>query len=345
MPPIIDSISQRPIGEDILAGVWRMYQRRTDRIPLDPATSSTHLCGYYVTMDRHVPVMEHQAAGFRDLIARTLQRESFHGTPMQTLFDDTFPPYPTDRSLAAIRAHVSATGLEPDFVVVEASINPHEVAQRLRAEDALTDTQREAWLLKEYEASLARIAYPTFEHFEEAVERELRELRQAQRPQGNRLNAERPAAPLAVHEHLPRLRRAPDRQLPTLTSVVTQMREVLAGQEVLSRLQTDDLPDLGWSKRESTSAWAYWSVKTSGKSAGKPVIRVNSMLRAPRTQVPDEVLSYLVFHEMLHDLLPGQGHDAEFRRMEGMWPDSAALDLTLDTLHEQFAMPRPAASR
>ena len=195
LPPIIDSISQEPIGEDILAGVWRMFQRRTERIPLDPATFRTRLCGYYVTVDRHIPVLEHQVAGYRDLITRALQGEGFHGTPLQSLFEDTFPPYPTDRSLAAIRAHTAATGLEPDFVVIEASMNPHETAERLRVEGALTDQQREAWLLKAYETSLARIAYPTFGHFEEAVERELRELRQAQRPQGNRLNAERPAAP------------------------------------------------------------------------------------------------------------------------------------------------------
>ncbi|NQW73576.1 MAG: DEAD/DEAH box helicase family protein [Actinobacteria bacterium] len=344
LPPIVDLTSGQPIGEDILAGVWRMYQRRTDRIPLDPTTSDTHLCGYYVTMDRHVPVMDHQAAGFRDLIARSLREEGFHGTPLQSLFDDTFPPYPTDRSLAAIRAHVSGTGLEPDFVVIEASINPCEVALGLRAEDALTDKQREAWLMKEYEASLARIAYPTFEHFEEAVERDLRELRQVERPLGHRLNAERPAAPMAPQEHLPRLRRAPDRALPELASVVNQMRKVLAGEEVLSRLLDADLPDLAWSKRESNSAWAYWSMKTSGKSAGRPVIRVNSILGAPRTQVSDEVLSYLIFHEMLHDLLPGQGHDAEFRRLEAIWPESPRLDLTLDTLHEQFDMPRPAAA-
>lgn len=345
LPPIIDSIGQEPIGEDILAGVWRMYQRRTDRIPLDPATSETRLCGYYVTMDRHVPVMEHQSAGFRDLIARAMKGESFHGRPLQSLFDDTFPPYPTARSLAAIRAHVSATGLEPDFVVVEASINPHEVALRLRAESALTDEQREIWLIKEYETSLARIAYPTFQHFEEAVERELRELRQAQRPQGNRLNAERPAAPSRPRQHLPRLRRSNERTLPSLASVVAQMRDVLAGEEVLSRLQEADLPTLSWSTRVSNSAWAYWSMRTSGKAAGRPVIRVNVLLRAPRTQVPDEVLSYLIFHEMLHDLLPGQGHDAEFRRLEAMWPESAALDLTLDTLHEQFDMLGSAASR
>jgi superfamily II DNA or RNA helicase len=344
LPPIIDWIGHDPIGEDILAGVWRMYQRRTDRIPLDPATSNTNLCGYYVTMDRNVPVMEHQADGFRDLIARSLKGETFHGTPLQSLFDDTFPPYPTDRSLAAIRAHISATGLEPDFVAIQASINPHEVAQRLRAEEALTDEQREAWLLMEYETSLARIAYPTFEHFEEAVERELRELRQAQRPQGSRLNAERPAAPLTTHEHLPLLLCSPDRALPTLASVVAQMRDVLAGEEVLNRLQDADLPTLSWSKRVSKGAWAYWSMRTSGKAAGKPVIRVNVILRAPRTQVSDDVLSYLIFHEMLHDLLPGQGHDAEFRRLEAMWPNSAALDLTLDTLHEQFDMLASARS-
>lgn len=341
LPPIIDLGTGTQIPEHVLAQIQRMYQQRTDRIPLDPATSRTRLCGYYATMDRPVPVMEHQFAGYEELIALSLADESLQGIPAQRLFDDVYPPYPTHRSLTAIRNHISATGLAPDFIEIEASIDPRDVARRLRHERAMTDKQREQWLLDEYDRSLARIAYPSFEHFEEAVDRELREFRRGGRGEGNKANPENPAPPPRGTEHLPRLRRAQDRSLPTLNSVIARMREVLAGEPILARLIDDDLPDLMWTRREIRQAWAYWSLKSSGRAAGRPVIRVNLLLQAPRTQVSDELLEYLIYHEMLHDLLPGQGHNAEFRRLEALWPDSMAHDLTFDTLHEQFNMERP----
>jgi hypothetical protein len=43
---------------------------------------------------------------------------------------------------------------------------------------------------------------------------------------------------------------------------------------------------------------------------------------------------------MLHNILPGRGHDAEFRRLEAMWPNADQLDFELDTLHEQFDIDR-----
>jgi hypothetical protein len=82
--------------------------------------------------------------------------------------------------------------------------------------------------------------------------------------------------------------------------------------------------------------WAYWSVRLQGRGRGKPVIRVSSVLQAPRTQVSDELLEYLLWHELLHHVLPGRGHDAEFRRLESEWPDFARLDHELDTLQERF---------
>jgi predicted metal-dependent hydrolase len=53
--------------------------------------------------------------------------------------------------------------------------------------------------------------------------------------------------------------------------------------------------------------------------------------------VPDALLEYLLYHELLHHLLPGEGHDAEFNELEARWPDRDALDLCLATFHEHWA--------
>lgn len=67
------------------------------------------------------------------------------------------------------------------------------------------------------------------------------------------------------------------------------------------------------------------------------------MLGASLVQIPDEVLEYLFWHEVVHHLLLlGQGHDAEFRRLEAVWPDSERHDLFLGTLHEGYDLRRGA---
>jgi predicted metal-dependent hydrolase len=74
----------------------------------------------------------------------------------------------------------------------------------------------------------------------------------------------------------------------------------------------------------------------AGSTRGRPEIRINKQLQAPTTQIADELLEYLLWHELCHHVLPGRGHDAEFRRLESLWPDFARLDHELDTLHERF---------
>ena len=126
------------------------------------------------------------------------------------------------------------------------------------------------------------------------------------------------------------------RELPSKSAVLHVIRETLVLQPVLARLDTTDVPQFLWTDHPIKNAWAYWSLPTTGKSKGKPIIRVNRALQAPATQVSDDVLMYLLYHEMLHHLLPGQGHDAEFRRLEALWPNADELDRRLDTLHEEF---------
>jgi superfamily II DNA or RNA helicase len=339
LPRILDDVEGTPIGEDILAHVRRMYLRRVDRLPLDPATSATKLAGYYATHELRVPVMGHQQDGYEELLRRALRGDGFQGAPALSLFDDVHPPYPTRRALEAVLEYARTYGEAPAFVRLEASISPRSVAETLRTSHAQTDKEREVWLRDRYETSLARLAYASFDHFEEAVERELRELRRDGANGVRRLNAEQATTSGADKSSKPVLRRSPSRQLPRLRDVVSDMRKALVGEPVLKRIPgTQDLPTIDWTRRPVKDAWAYWSLKTTGRAAGKPVIRLNRALQAPASQISDSVLEYLVYHEMLHDLLPSQGHDAEFRRLESLWPGADQLDLEIDTLSENYAI-------
>jgi predicted metal-dependent hydrolase len=52
--------------------------------------------------------------------------------------------------------------------------------------------------------------------------------------------------------------------------------------------------------------------------------------------VPDELLEYVLWHEICHHLRSANGHDPESRRLEHLWPNAVGLDHELDTLAEPF---------
>jgi predicted metal-dependent hydrolase len=84
------------------------------------------------------------------------------------------------------------------------------------------------------------------------------------------------------------------------------------------------------------TTWGHWSIKLSGKAAGRQIIRINTLLQSTPAAVPDEPIQYVIYHELLHHLLPAQGHDAEFRMLEARWPNAVELDLWFDTIHERW---------
>lgn len=139
---------------------------------------------------------------------------------------------------------------------------------------------------------------------------------------------------------LPRLKRREDRLLePLVAGTVRAGRELLddAGEVAyLELLRREHLPPVRWSGSRMRSAWGYWTVALVGPRKGRPEIRINKTLQAPRTQISDELLRSLIWHELCHHLTPGGGHDAEFRRLEALWPGGSVLDHELDTPHERF---------
>jgi hypothetical protein len=335
LPPILDESGTKSIGADVLAQIRRMYSDRTRVLPIDPAATGIRLVGYYQLDKANIPVMEHQRDDFDELICRARRGESFQGTPALRLFQDDPPPYPTARAVNMVIEYVRTYEASPRFHEICAVVSPREIAEELRDLPAKTDRDKELWLVDRHESSLARLVYATFEHFEEAVERELRELRQAARSGTNPSSPECLASQSSGRTRKP-LARRPARGLPRRKLLLDAMRETLASEPVLSRLDSNDIPDTKWTDHPLKGSWAYWSLPVTGKSKGQPVIRINRALQAPTTQVSDDMLMYLLYHEMLHHLLPGQGHDAEFRRLEALWPNADELDRKFDTLHERF---------
>lgn len=334
LPPVLDEASGNVIAQDVVAELVRMYNLRTNAIALDAFTSSAALVGYYKLDDINIPVLAHQQDAYDAVLRRVLAADEPRRRP-GALFEDIHPPYPTRSQLRAFTDYVGVMEQAPPFVAIRASVDPLAVARRLRSAGAMTEQDRTTWLNDEFEKGLGRVRFPSFDHFAEAVQHELDDLRRADGAGSARLDAERMPAP---GPHLPHLE-VVERALPTAANIVKSIRTNLAGEPVIDDLRDDGVPAIAWTGKPSRSTFAHWSYKTSGKGAGKRSIKVNLALSISDEHLADETLEYLVYHEMLHDLLPGQGHDAEFRRLEALWPDSAEHDCRLDTLHEKFVLP------
>ena len=174
----------------------------------------------------------------------------------------------------------------------------------------MTEQAKVQWLRQRYESSLARSAFFSFQAFYEAVQQEVLSISGVT---GNLADPESPDLPLDQPEHaaesLPALRRS-NRDLKPLLNEVVQRGRVLLEPETdnyVELLHRDYLPRIDWTRRPVRSTLAYWTTRLSGRARGQVEIRVNKWLQAPKTQISDELLEYLIWHELLPPPPPGAG--------------------------------------
>lgn len=297
--------------------------------PPEPLIRGARIVGYYDLGGFPAAVFEHQRPGYDALLADALGRDELRGTSLLSYFDDSPPPYPSLRALKELVALAREYGEAPSLEPCHADIGPERAAREILDAGPLTEAERFELIHQEYQKSLNRVAFANVEAFEEAVAQQLRELRRTTR----RLDAEAPPGVGIEPSSLPRLPRI-ERDLDAIRWLAVETARDVLPPALAQRLSA--LPEVMWTKRCVSSTWGHWSLRMAGKGRGKAMIRINRVLRTRPKHVPDEMLAYLVFHEILHHLLPGQGHDAEFREMEARWPDADRWDREFDTLHERW---------
>lgn len=333
LPPVVDDAGAT-IEADVLASIRRAIDalgKENGGTPIDPLLIPSRLIGYYRVEDEIVPVFEHQKFGYDALVELALAPEGMRGTPALSLFDDSHPPYPGLRAIQTLIAYVREFEEPPPFFDLDSQLGPELVARKVLDARAITDEKREKIIRECFDGSANRVVYPSFERFEEAVEQRIRQLRRIRSGEAPRFEPESQLQDGDGRRKLPRF----DRDLESI-----RQRALEGAREILPRhlraLLEQFAPPVEWTKRAARSTWGHWSLQLQGRRRGQQVIRVNRLLRTTPKAVSDELIAYLIYHELLHSLLPGQGHDAEFRELEALWVGSAELDAEFETMHERW---------
>jgi superfamily II DNA or RNA helicase len=274
--------------------------------------------GFYEALDeRKIPVFDHQY----DLLATYLAEFSDgNGTLAFEWPEDSPPPAVAPEHLLELTRYVEDRGCSPAFVPFAKNVAPIEVAQSLNDGTLRSRKQELDLIAAAYNDPFAAAVFPTVGHFEEAVSRAQRELERRKR---------RPEAPLPLNGRARKpLPRDPERTLTTALELVMERAE----DSLLPATRRHRLVEpasVRWSNNVVSSYLAMWRL---GSSPSEHHITVNVLLQTHESIVSDELLGFLIWHEVVHSVTPGQGHDAEFEELEMRWPNAVELNADLDAL-------------
>lgn len=273
--------------------------------------------GYYVALDEiKVPVFDHQHAAVSAYLEARLSDRS-----VELVWAEDAPrPAVAPALLEALSKYVEVHGRTPDFEPLARSVAPITVAQLLNDGTARTRDQVLEVIAEAYDDALARAIYPTVERFHERVEHWQRVLKHGRRPE----------QPLPATPRRPPLPRKPRRTLDRPWGLVLERMETLLPTARRSRFVE---PELRWSDEVVGSYLAQWQRITPDHHR----VTINALLRSDEEHVPDELLAYLLWHEVIHLVTAGQGHDAEFYELEQRWPNTVELDADLDALADNWS--------
>lgn len=305
---------------------WEKARRpgRADQEPplpgLEVILEERQIVGFYETLDdTKIPVFDNQEPALtRHLEAFAAGAPGSFGWPAEAP-----PPAVADEHLAELEHYVQARGVVPPFHPLALTVAPIQVAETLNDGRARSRADVRALIAAAYSDPLASAVFPSLLHFEEAVYRWQRELERRR---------VRPEAPLprraGSRKPLPR---APGRSLDAAIALALDRGERLLPATRRERLIR---PQIEWSARVSSSYLALWRL------APEPPIHritVNVLLQTDESLVSDDQLGFLIWHELVHSVTPGQGHDAEFYELETRWPNAVEIDADLDELFRSWS--------
>jgi superfamily II DNA or RNA helicase len=309
LPAVSEDVLQPPVstggGEDPFEIHMALIEER-------------RLVGYYEVLDGlAVPVFEHQLEALESF----LEAPDPEVTPGDVFAECPYPWLP-QHHLAALADATALSNAPPPLVRIATEHAPIRVAERLADGSTRTEAQRRAIIEEIWSEPLVRAVFATANHLAQAVTRA--QMRRSS------VDGTVPTVPKAVAHSLKPLPRAERKLEPLVRRVLADAARLLPA----NRLKLLELPEVMWTTKVTRS---FFADITPGREPGQNIIRVNRLLRTTKEHVSDELLCFLLWHEVVHAVTPGQPHDAEFYELEMRWPGAIDLDAELDSLGERWA--------
>ncbi len=300
------------------------------------AMFSTQLSGYYDLEYRKIPVFDHTADRWVELIAATLNNNPLDGR-VSNFFNDVRAPRPQARTISDLVEYVKSYSAAPTLIPFVSNASLESIASEVWDRQDLPQREVDEYLQKRHQTSLFQITMPDYDSFYGEVMKTVR-----QRPTGRKISPE-DVGETRTDEPKKQLRKFKNRDIAPIARSSLRRGRALLGERVPELAsQLDDAPPVSWTRRPVYGSLAYWVTRRMTTGVRVTEILVSSLLQAPKSQVSDELLEFLIWHELCHHILPGHGHDREFRRIEHLWPDTALRDFELDELSEAFELRRPS---
>lgn len=287
------------------------------------------LVGYYRLDDGILPVFDACQDVLAELVQEAAAGREWTEESISTALAESGPPVAPLPSVMRLLDLAGELNEVPTFHPMSRHVSAREIAQEIRAAGALTDDERAKRIETAFASPFARTAFPSLARFETEVHQELRRLRTG-------------APVVDIEQRIPtstgadlRLLPRHDRDLaPIFDLALAHGRATLRGDQ-RARLATAPTPE--WTSRVIASTFGHLTTDMpTGSSTLRARLFVNRLFRTSEEHVSDRVLGFIVWHEVLHHVLPLQGHDDEFRELEETWPDMVECAADLSTLHEQW---------
>jgi predicted metal-dependent hydrolase len=229
-------------------------------------------------------------------------------------------------------------GAGPELEPVTDDSSPAAVAKKIREAPTLNDDERATLIATSFEKGAARVIWQNLDAYEQSVEHEVRLLRGNSKTYDGLIrldtNLDGKRRPRPPYDRDGDLRKAKKNVLLWIGENLDEVYVNGLDHEII----------VEWSPNVARSYFGIWTYKRSGRKAGTAKILVNRCLRTKPSIVSNEMLEFVIYHELLHDLLPFQMHSPLFRKLESQWPGIDDIEARLHTLGDTWEM-RPELYR
>lgn len=270
--------------------------------------------GWYTVLDlngedHRILVFDQQLQGYNEISKNlSLIIENVSSQQILDLYFEDIPVKPDFYEINMLLDYIKDTGMMPEYYSLEErdTFDPSLIAKRMFEYSDNKDKQEE-WLEKLYNSeSILQDIYRYLFAFKKTVFDTLKDYKESE------------------------LVEVDDRQdyniIPDYYDLNKLTNEVL---QMYPKLTTTGLLRVSWSK----NVVRRWLGLCTQFKDGTYQININKLLSSP--DINEEVIKYVLFHELLHQ----NGywdHDDAFRYREWQYPNSAELDAILDSMHLKY---------